>query len=99
VAKFRPSLTLEQADSWANGKLFTARQAHQKGLIDEIGSSTNAIDQLKKRAIIEEKIEWVTPEKEVGFLSYLTGKTDHEYAGASMKTALTQLTGFLLSLL
>jgi protease IV len=73
VSKNRKKIALNNANEWGNGKIFTARQAHKIGLIDEIGSQTNAIDQIKKLAILEEKIEWVKPERETGWLSSLFG--------------------------
>ena len=75
VAKNRSQITLNTADQWANGKLFTARQALTIGLIDQIGSRSNAIGEIKKRAIIEEKIEWVVPPKTTSFWNLLSGSS------------------------
>lgn len=77
VAKNRKKLSLSKAPEWANGKLFTARQAIKMGLVDEIGSLSNAIIHLKKVAMIEETIEWVKPSRPAkGLLSYFTGDWD-----------------------
>lgn len=77
VAKNRKKLSLANVKEWANGKLFTARQAQKLGLIDEIGSLSNAVDYLKKTAMLEEKIEWIKPARSAkGLLSYLTGDWD-----------------------
>ena len=58
VAKSR-KLSLNAKDTWANGKIFTGRQAKELGLIDENGSSYNAITVIKEKALIEGEIEWV----------------------------------------
>lgn len=58
VAKSR-KLSLNAKDIWANGKIFTGRQAKEIGLIDENGSSYNAIQVIKEKALIEGEIEWV----------------------------------------
>jgi protease-4 len=58
VAKSR-KLSLNAKDTWANGKIFTGRQAKELGLIDENGSSYNAIKVIKEKALIEGEIEWV----------------------------------------
>lgn len=67
-------LSLNNKQEWAEGKIFTGRQAHKLGLIDKIGSSHDAIEILKEAALIKEKIEWVHPAKKGGFLSLFGGK-------------------------
>jgi len=62
VAQAR-KLSLTKANEWANGKIFTARQALALGLIDELGSANNAEKEIKKLALIEGEIEWVHPPK------------------------------------
>lgn len=54
-------LPLNTKQDWADGKIFTARQALKLGLIDEIGSAQNAIAAIKEKALIEGEIEWVHP--------------------------------------
>jgi protease-4 len=58
VAKSR-KLSLNAKETWANGKIFTGRQAKEIGLIDEVGSSYNAIRMIKEKALIEGEIEWI----------------------------------------
>jgi len=58
VAKSR-KLSLNAKDTWANGRIFTGKQAKDLGLIDEIGSAYNAIKVIKEKALIEGEIEWV----------------------------------------
>jgi protease IV len=75
VARNRSAISLQHTSQWANGKVFTARQALQLGLVDEIGSSSNAINHIKKLAIIEGNIEWVTPVKDHGWWNMLQNKS------------------------
>ena len=49
------------ASEWANGRIFTGRQAHKLGLIDETGSVSDAIKAIKEKALIEGEIRWVHP--------------------------------------
>lgn len=72
VAKNRHRIALKDASQWANGKLFTALDAVQQGLIDEIGSITNAITKIKKLAIIEGELEWVRPPTSSGLMSFFS---------------------------
>ena len=62
ISKSR-KLSLENATEWAEGKIFTGNQALKLGLIDEIGSWSNAVERIREKALIEGKIEWVTPPK------------------------------------
>lgn len=61
VAKSRPALNLKEANNWANGKIFTGRQALEMKLIDQIGSLTQVEQQLRERAHIpdSQEIQWV----------------------------------------
>lgn len=56
-------LSVETAKEWANGKIFTGRQALKIGLVDETGSIDDAIKVLKSKAMIKREIEWVHPPK------------------------------------
>ncbi|MGE0207061.1 MAG: signal peptide peptidase SppA [Candidatus Babeliales bacterium] len=77
VARNRKRISLAKAPEWANGKLFTGKQALQNGLVDELGSLSNAIAYLKKAALIEEKIEWIKPSESArGWLGYFMGQQD-----------------------
>lgn len=77
VSKHRPKLSLDNASAWADGKIFTGSQAIKNGLMDAIGSKSDAIREIKKRAIIEGKIEWIKPEKPSGFWS-LFSRPDYD---------------------
>lgn len=86
VARHRTHVSLAQATEWANGRIFTGKQALEKGLIDALGSSTTVINHIKKLATIEDEIEWVTQEPSTSLWSMLTGsRDDQHYAGASMQ--------------
>lgn len=71
-------LPLEKAAEWADAKIFTGRQALKLGLIDEIGSLSNAIIAIRKKANIDEKIkiEWVCTPKRRTLWSYFTDSDD-----------------------
>ena len=56
-------LSPETSSLWADGRLFNGNQALNLGLIDEVGSLSNAIAKLKEKALIDRKIEWVKPPK------------------------------------
>ncbi len=72
VAKTR-KLSLVAINEWADGKIFTGRQARKLGLIDEIGSAYNALKVLKEKALIEDKIEWVKPPIKRGLFNFFGG--------------------------
>lgn len=66
-------VSLDESTTWAEGKIFTGRQALKIGLIDEVGSISTAKRVLKEKALIESEIEWVHPPKSGGFLNALFG--------------------------
>lgn len=69
VAQHRHKLSKEKAQEWANGKIFTGNQGLKIGLIDQIGSQSDAIAKIKELAIVVGEIEWVKPEPKGGLLS------------------------------
>lgn len=72
VAQAR-KLSLAKTDEWANGKLFTGRQALKMGLIDELGSAHRATQVVKEKALIEGDIEWVTVPQQTGLAQMFGG--------------------------
>lgn len=66
-------LSLATVKDWADGKIFTGRQAQKIGLIDEVGSLETAIKALKQKAMFEGKIEWVQPPSKFSFWKFLSG--------------------------
>jgi protease-4 len=65
VAKSRPALALKDADMWANGTIFTGKQALELKLIDQIGSLSHVEQQIRERAHIpsSQEIQWVKAEQ------------------------------------
>lgn len=101
VAKNRKKIALAKAPEWANGKLFTGKQALKIGLLDEIGSLSNAISHLKKVAMIEDRIEWIKPARTgKGLLSYLTGDWDStdEFTTGPLEGRIKQFASLLMYL-
>ena len=82
VAQTR-KLSLTKSSEWADGKIFTGRQALKLGLIDEIGSAYTAVKKIKEKALIEGEIEWVHPPKKSSW-SKLFGATDSTDGDNSM---------------
>lgn len=72
VAKSR-KLSLNAKDAWANGKIFTGKQAKELGLIDENGSSYNAIAVIREKALIEGEIEWIKQPTPSTFSQFFAG--------------------------
>lgn len=58
-------LPLNESEKWANGRIFTGKQALELGLVDELGSEYNAEQKIRELAMIEKdkKINWVKPPK------------------------------------
>lgn len=77
ISFHRPKLEREQAALWADGKIFTGNQALSLGLIDLIGSQSNAVQKIKEMAIIEGTIEWIKPEKVSNLWTFLFGSPDY----------------------
>ncbi|MCK5633305.1 signal peptide peptidase SppA, partial [bacterium] len=72
-------VSLNNKHEWAEGKIFSGRQALKLGLIDIIGSSRNAIDILKDKALIKGEIEWIKKTEKTGFFSLFSGgASDHD---------------------
>jgi protease IV len=54
VIQGRPKLTTEQIDALADGRVFTAKQAKEVGLIDQIGHFEDAVAALEARAGVKQ---------------------------------------------
>lgn len=63
VAQCRSKLAASNSADWANGKVFIGKSAHKLGMIDELGSLSTAIAWIKAKALVEGKIEWISPEQ------------------------------------
>jgi len=84
-------LSLNTADNWANGKIFTGKQALALGLVDAIGSEYDAIKKIKELALIEGDIDWVKPPKP-GLLEQLTGQRNDTCTTSLLTRLVTEST-------
>lgn len=84
IALNRPKLSLDNVKKWADGKIFSGIQALNLGLIDEIGSQTNAINKIKELAVIEGKIEWVKPEQHSSIRDLFFGTSSTERLSSAL---------------
>jgi protease-4 len=64
-------LALQNASLWADGKIFTGKQAKELNLVDELGSASQAIAYIKDKQLIDGDIEWIQAEPEGSFLQRL----------------------------
>jgi protease-4 len=63
---------------WGDGKIFTGAQAHKLGLVDALGSVSDAVKVIKEKALIEKEIRWVHPETKTGLFSSLSKSDEHD---------------------
>ena len=56
-------INLDERETWAEGKIYTGKQALDLHLIDAVGSWSTFIPKLKELAKITGNIEWVYPKK------------------------------------
>lgn len=70
------NLSVKDHKIWADGKVFTGNQALKLKLIDQIGSQQDAIEKLKKEAVIEEEIRLVKPKQPSKFAQLFGGAED-----------------------
>jgi protease IV len=87
VAKSR-GLDFKMASEWANGKVFTGRDALKLGLIDKIGGMSDVEDEIKKRANISGDINFVRTPKP-SFLAKLSGADDE--AGSEISASISSI--------
>jgi protease-4 len=88
------TMTKEEVDKVAKGRVWTGRQAKEIKLVDEIGGLTMAIGQAKKLAGIpaEEEVSLVVWPKSTSLLGALFGRPE-----AAVKWPLPEETGKLLT--
>jgi protease-4 len=91
VAKCR-GMSFEKVSELAEGRVYTARQALKIGLIDEIGTMTDAIAAAKQAAGIkaDEEVEIVQYPEEKSIFELLGGNRDED---ESMSTLAAHLSG------
>lgn len=77
VKAMRPRLAELDYKVWAEGKVFTGRQAKELGLVDELGAQTVLEQVLRSKGVAhQQEILWVHPPKPSAF-SKLFGKEDN----------------------
>ena len=89
VAKAR-RLNYSQAEKLSDGRLYTAKQALELGLIDRIDSWDNMIEELSEEIDMPGiKLQYFKKEKKNSFVDYLTGKSkDFQNAAIAAKMGL-----------
>jgi protease-4 len=70
-------LSAKNHTKWADGKVFTGNQAFKLKLVDKVGSRQDAIDKLKKEAMIDREIKLVRPRRKSKFMR-LFGEDDYD---------------------
>ncbi len=95
VAKSR-KLSLTRLDEWADGKIFTGRQALKLGLIDEIGSMENAVEVIREKALIEGKIKWIKISVKNSLLDFFAGTGDNNGMSNVLSNIFTFLEGEII---
>ncbi len=68
-------LAIQEDKTWADGKIFTGKQAQKLGLVDELGSAINAITYIKNKKLIDD-IEWIHAQPQGGFLQQFFNPQD-----------------------
>lgn len=67
-------MSTKKVKALADGRIYTAKQALENGLIDDIGDYDYAIDAMVADNSLEEcDINYLIPEKETDIFSFLTG--------------------------
>jgi protease IV len=95
IAQMR-HLSLDTIGDWADGKIFTGRQALALGLIDELGSVHALIKSLKDRTLIEGDIEWVHVQQPKSvWRSLFSMEEDDDSSGTFLSSALHQVCTFV----
>lgn len=69
-------LAIQNASEWADGKVFTGKQAKELHLVDELGSASQAIAYIKDKQLIDGEIEWIQAEPEGNFLQRIFNPGD-----------------------
>jgi len=92
VVKTR-KLSTADTSAWADGKLFSGRQAQKLGLVDMIGSASTAVALLREKALVEkdQKIEWVKPVKKISFWSLFSGGASEEESDSMFSSLLNKI--------
>lgn len=85
VAQSR-GLSVKDHQAWADGKVFTGNQAFKLKLIDKIGSQQDALDRLKKEAMIEGEIKLIKPKRPSQFMRLLGSEEETSESDSSFSS-------------
>lgn len=77
VAQCR-DLDLAKHFEWANGRMFTGRQACAIGLIDEVGSYSDALKKMRELLNTEEELYLIKPHQQTRLMRILSGDADDD---------------------
>ena len=75
VARCR-GLDVKNHKVWADGKVFTGRQALELGLIDQLGSVSEAVRELKELTGVTGETKFITPKRQSPLASFFLGGDD-----------------------
>ena len=78
VITCRPVLADKSPKLWADGKVFTGRQALELGLVDELGSYGALHKVLYAKAPIEGEITFVHPRRSSGIRAFFSSETEDD---------------------
>jgi len=73
VARGRTQLTKADVDKVARGRVWTGRQAKEKGLVDELGGLSKALSVAKKRAGLDNKVVEIVRLPKLPWITQLLG--------------------------
>ena len=73
VARGRSTLTTEEVDKVARGRVWTGRQAKEKGLVDELGGLNEALIIAQQRAGLDNKVIEIVRLPKTPWLPFLLG--------------------------
>lgn len=80
-------LSPKNHEKWANGRIFTGNQALALKLIDQVGSESDAIEMLKKQAMIEGEVKLIQPRRPSRLMRLISSEE-----GADTETNLSSIT-------
>lgn len=87
-------LAIDKKELWADGRIFTGEQALALGLIDKLGTYSDALDELKARAKITDEIVFVYP-AQPSTLERLTGAQADEVESESASVSSTHVAAMI----
>lgn len=77
-------LDLGKHFDWANGRIFTGKQAYELGLIDEVGSYSDALQTMRELLKTEEELNIIKPPQPSRLMKFLAGSDYDDTDGSSL---------------